>query len=33
VREELKKLDLRKSNNPIKQWGTEPNKIFSTEEY
>ena len=23
---ELKKMDSRKSNNPIKKWGTEPNK-------
>jgi hypothetical protein len=29
----LKKLDSRKSNNPIKKWGTEQNKEFSTEEY
>jgi hypothetical protein len=26
-------LDSRKSNNPIKKWGTELNKEFSTEEY
>jgi hypothetical protein len=30
---ELKKIDSRKSNNPIKKWGTELNKEFSTEEY
>jgi len=30
---ELKKLDSRKSNNPIKKWGTELNKEFSPEEY
>jgi hypothetical protein len=30
---ELKKMDSRKSNNPIKKWGTELNKEFSTEEY
>jgi hypothetical protein len=30
---ELKKLDSRNSNNPIKNWGTELNKEFSTEEY
>jgi hypothetical protein len=29
---ELKKLDFRKSNNPIKKWDTELNKEFSTEE-
>jgi hypothetical protein len=28
-----KKLDSRKTNNPIKKWGTELNKEFSTEEY
>jgi hypothetical protein len=26
-------LDSRKTNNPIKKWGTELNKEFSTEEY
>jgi hypothetical protein len=26
-------VDSRKSNNPIKKWGTELNKEFSTEEY
>ena len=30
---ELKELDSKKSNNPIKKWGTELNKEFSTEEY
>jgi hypothetical protein len=30
---ELKKLDSRNLNNPIKKWGTELNKEFSTEEY
>jgi hypothetical protein len=30
---ELKKMDSRKSNNPIKKWATELNKEFSTEEY
>jgi hypothetical protein len=33
IYEELKKLDSRKPNNPIKKWGTELNKKFSTEEY
>jgi hypothetical protein len=33
IYEELKKMDSRKSNNPIKKWGTELNKEFSTEEY
>jgi hypothetical protein len=32
IYKELKKLDSRKSNNPIKKWGNELNK-FSTEEY
>ena len=32
VYKELKKVDFRKSNNPIKKWGTELNKEFSTEE-
>jgi hypothetical protein len=27
------KLDSRKSNNPIKKWGTELNKEFASEEY
>jgi hypothetical protein len=26
-------MDSRKPNNPIKKWGTELNKEFSTEEY
>jgi hypothetical protein len=30
---ELKKLDSRNSNNPIKKWGSELNKKFSPEEY
>jgi hypothetical protein len=33
IYKELKKVDSRKSNNPIKKWGTELNKEFSTEEY
>jgi exonuclease VII small subunit len=33
IYKELKKLDSRNSNNPIKKWGTELNKEFSTEEY
>jgi hypothetical protein len=33
IYKELKKLDSRKSNNPIKKRGTELNKEFSTEEY
>jgi hypothetical protein len=33
IYKELKKLDSKNSNNPIKQWGTELNKEFSTEEY
>ena len=33
IYKELKKLDSRKPNNPIKKWGTELNKEFSTEEY
>ena len=33
IYEELKKMDSRKSNNPIKKWGTELNKEFSTEEW
>jgi hypothetical protein len=32
IYEELKKLDSRNSNNPIKKWGTELNKEFSPEE-
>ena len=30
---ELKKLDSRESNNPIKKWGTELNKEFSAENH
>ena len=30
---ELKKVDSLEPNNPIKKWGTELNKEFSTEEY
>jgi hypothetical protein len=30
---DLKKLDCRETNNPIRNWGTELNKEFSTEEY
>ena len=33
IYKELKKLDFRKPNNPIKKWGTELNQEFSTEEY
>jgi hypothetical protein len=33
IYKELKKLDSRKPNNPIKRWGTELNKEFLTEEY
>jgi hypothetical protein len=33
IHKELKKMNSRKSNNPIKNWGTELNKEFSTEEY
>jgi hypothetical protein len=33
IYKELKKLDSRTSNNPIKKWGIELNKEFSTEEY
>jgi hypothetical protein len=33
IERELKKLDSRKPNNPIKEWGAELNKEFSTEEY
>jgi hypothetical protein len=33
IYKELKKLDSRKPNNPIKKWGTELNKEFSAEEY
>ena len=30
---ELKKVDSRKSNNPIKKWGSELHKEFSPDEY
>jgi hypothetical protein len=33
IYKELKKVDSRKSNKPIKKWGTELNKEFSTEDY
>jgi hypothetical protein len=33
IYKELKKLDFIKSNIPIKKWGTERNKEFSTEEH
>ena len=33
IYKELKKVDSRKSDNPIKKWGSELNKEFSTEEY
>jgi hypothetical protein len=33
IYKELKKLESRKSNIPIKKWGSELNKEFSTEEY
>jgi hypothetical protein len=33
IYKELKKVDSRKSNNPIKKWGLELNKEFSPEEY
>jgi hypothetical protein len=33
IYKELKKLDSRKSNKPIKNWSTDLNKEFSTEEY
>jgi hypothetical protein len=29
----IQKLDSREPNNPIKKWGTELNKEFSTKEY
>jgi hypothetical protein len=31
IYKELKKVDSRKSNNPIKKWGSELNKEFSPE--
>ena len=33
IYKELKKVDFRKSNNPIKKWVSELNKEFSPEEY
>jgi hypothetical protein len=33
IYKELKKVDARKPNNPIKKWGSELNKEFSPEEY
>ena len=33
IYKDLKKLDSRKPNNPIKKWSIELNKEFSTEEY
>jgi hypothetical protein len=33
IYKELKKLDSREPNDPIKKWGTELNKEFSLEEY
>jgi hypothetical protein len=33
IYKELKKVDSRKSDNPIKKWGSELNKEFSPEEY
>jgi hypothetical protein len=33
IYKELKKVDSKKSNNPIKKWGAELNKEFSPEEY
>jgi hypothetical protein len=33
IYKELKKLDSRKSNNPINKWGLELNKEFSAEKY
>jgi hypothetical protein len=33
IYKELKKMDSRKPNNPIKKWGIKLNKEFSTEEY
>jgi hypothetical protein len=33
IYKELKKLNSRNSNNPIKKWGSELNKEFSPEEY
>jgi hypothetical protein len=33
IYKELKEVDSRKSNNPIKKWGSDLNKEFSPEEY
>jgi hypothetical protein len=33
IYKELKKMDSREPNNPIKKWGTELNKEFSTKGY
>jgi hypothetical protein len=33
IYKELKRVDSRKSNNPLKKWGSELNKEFSPEEY
>jgi hypothetical protein len=33
IYKEIKKLDSRNSNNPIRKWGTELKKEFSTEEW
>jgi hypothetical protein len=33
IYKELKRVDSRTSNNPIKKWGSELNKEFSPEEY
>jgi hypothetical protein len=33
IYKELKKLDSRETKNPIKKWGTDLNKEFSTEKY
>jgi hypothetical protein len=33
IYKELKKVDSRKSNNPIKKWSSELNQEFSPEEY
>jgi hypothetical protein len=33
IYKELKKLNSRNSNNPIKKWGAKLNKEFSTKEY
>jgi hypothetical protein len=33
IYKELKRVDSRKSNNPITKWGSELNKEFSPEEY